>query len=100
MKNMITKKYEPLIREDFRWSDWAAPRDLIGGFDHDSALTGEDLIVTLHSDFGLPNTPVVFFSGKVDEKELEERARTCGANGYISKNIEANELNEKLRSFL
>ena len=38
------RQHEPLIREDFRWSDWAAPRDLLGGFDHDSALTGEDLI--------------------------------------------------------
>ena len=62
-------------------------------------LSGEDLIETLHGDFGLPDTPVIFFSG-IDEKELEERARTCGANGYISKNIKANELNEKLRSFL
>ena len=38
------RQHEPLIREDFRWSDWAAPRDLLGDFDHDNALTGEDLI--------------------------------------------------------
>jgi len=24
------RQQEPLIREDFRWSDWAAPRDLLG----------------------------------------------------------------------
>ena len=63
-------------------------------------LTGEDLIATIHGDYGLPNTHVVFFSGKVDEKELEERARTCGADGFISKNIDTKKLNELLRSYL
>lgn len=36
--------YEPLIGPDFRWSDWAAPRTAEGGFDHNEALVGDDLI--------------------------------------------------------
>ena len=36
--------YEALIGPDFRWGDWAAPRTAEGGFDHNEALVGEDLI--------------------------------------------------------
>ena len=36
--------YEFLIDEPHRWSAWAAPKDAEGKFDHNSALTGDDLI--------------------------------------------------------
>ena len=36
--------YEPLIGPDFRWDDWAAPKTPDGAFDHNAALTGNDLI--------------------------------------------------------
>jgi type I restriction enzyme M protein len=38
------KKYEYIIDEPHRWSDWAAPKKEDGSFDHDTALTGKDLI--------------------------------------------------------
>ena len=36
--------YTPLIDPDFGWGDWAAPRTAEGGFDHNEALIGDDLI--------------------------------------------------------
>jgi type I restriction enzyme M protein len=41
---LVGKPYTFLIDEDFRWSRWAAPKDDDGEFDHDNALTGDDLI--------------------------------------------------------
>jgi type I restriction enzyme M protein len=38
------KTYECIIDEPHRWCDWAAPKKKDGSFDHDKALTGEDLI--------------------------------------------------------
>src|SRR5690606_23611680 len=38
------QSYQFLIDEDHRWSRWAAPRKADGSFDHDNALTGDDLI--------------------------------------------------------
>lgn len=38
------KPYTYIIDEDHRWSAWAAPRDAKGNFDHNHALTGDDLI--------------------------------------------------------
>ena len=36
--------YEYIIDEAYRWSAWAAPKDADGNFDHNNALTGDDLI--------------------------------------------------------
>lgn len=36
--------YEFIIDAAHRWSRWAAPRNADGSFDHDNALTGDDLI--------------------------------------------------------
>jgi len=41
---LVGKPCAFLLEEDFRWSRWAAPKDDEGNFDHDNALTGEDLI--------------------------------------------------------
>jgi len=37
-------KYKFIIEPKFRWSAWAAPKKADGSFDHDTALTGDDLI--------------------------------------------------------
>lgn len=38
------ESYKPIIREEYQWSAWAAPKTEGGAFDHDNALTGDDLI--------------------------------------------------------
>jgi type I restriction enzyme M protein len=38
------KPYEFIIDKAHRWSKWAAPKKADGSFDHDKALTGDDLI--------------------------------------------------------
>ena len=38
------KEYQYIIDEEHRWSTWAAPKDTKGNFDHNNALTGDDLI--------------------------------------------------------
>ena len=44
------KDYEFIIDEPHRWSTWAAPKKEDGSFDHDSALTGDDLIEFVDRD--------------------------------------------------
>lgn len=39
------KPYKFIIDKGYRWSLWAAPKKRDGSFDHDKALTGDDLIV-------------------------------------------------------
>jgi len=41
---MMAETYEYIIDEQFRWSEWAAPKDADGNFDHNNALTGDDLM--------------------------------------------------------
>jgi len=41
---LVDKSYDYLMDEKFRWSSWAAPKNEDGEFDHDAALTGDDLI--------------------------------------------------------
>src|SRR6056297_604621 len=41
---LVGKRYSFIIEPRFRWSAWAAPKNEDGEFDHDSALTGADLI--------------------------------------------------------
>ena len=38
------KPHAPIIEGRFRWTSWAAPKKPDGAFDHDAALTGDDLI--------------------------------------------------------
>jgi type I restriction enzyme M protein len=44
------KKYEFIIDKKHRWSTWAAPKKADGSFDHDKALTGDDLIDFVNDD--------------------------------------------------
>jgi hypothetical protein len=39
-----SKKYQYIVDKQYRWSAWAAPKKRDGSFDHDKALTGDDLI--------------------------------------------------------
>lgn len=41
---LVGKSYSFIIDEPYRWSKWAAPKKKDGSFDHDHALTGDDLI--------------------------------------------------------
>jgi type I restriction enzyme M protein len=41
---MIAETYEYIIEEQYRWSEWAAPKDADGNFAHNNALTGDDLM--------------------------------------------------------
>lgn len=41
---MMMETYEYIIDEEYRWSEWAAPKDAEGKFDHNNALTGDDLM--------------------------------------------------------
>ncbi|WP_338669394.1 N-6 DNA methylase [Pseudodesulfovibrio methanolicus] len=41
---LVGKEYDFIIEDKFRWSAWAAPKRADGSFDHDTAMTGDDLI--------------------------------------------------------
>jgi type I restriction enzyme M protein len=41
---LVGKPYAFIIDADHKWSKWAAPKKANGAFDHDNALTGDDLI--------------------------------------------------------
>ena len=47
---LVGKPYEFLVDEPHRWSSWAAPKKPDGSFDHDSAMTGDDLIEFVNND--------------------------------------------------
>ncbi|MEX0828114.1 MAG: N-6 DNA methylase, partial [Haliea sp.] len=42
---LVGKPYDFIIDEEYRWSRWAAPKTAAGEFDHDKAVTGDDLIL-------------------------------------------------------
>jgi len=44
------KSYNFIIDGKFQWSAWAAPRKAGGSFDHDTALTGDDLIAFVDNE--------------------------------------------------
>ncbi|MDQ0465834.1 type I restriction enzyme M protein [Caulobacter ginsengisoli] len=41
--------YAPIIDDEHRWGVWAAPKTTGGGFDHDRALTGDDLVAYVNT---------------------------------------------------
>jgi type I restriction enzyme M protein len=41
---LVGKSSERIIDDEYRWAKWAAPKTDDGEYDHDNALTGEDLI--------------------------------------------------------
>ena len=44
------KTATPIFDSKYRWSKWAAPKNADGEFDHDTALTGDDLITFVNGD--------------------------------------------------
>ena len=38
------KSYSFIIEDEYQWGKWAAPKKKDGSFDHDNAMTGDDLI--------------------------------------------------------
>jgi hypothetical protein len=38
------QKYSYILEKQFRWENWAAPKDKDGKIDHNKALTGDDLV--------------------------------------------------------
>lgn len=38
------KSYTPLLDDEYTWGTWASPKDASGAYDHNAALTGDDLI--------------------------------------------------------
>ena len=47
---LVGKSYAFIIDKPHRWSSWAAPKKADGSFDHDRALTGDDLIAYVNGD--------------------------------------------------
>ena len=41
---LLGEEYQFIIDKEHRWTKWAAPKDAKGDFDHNNALTGEDLM--------------------------------------------------------
>ena len=38
------KSYERIIAKEYQWDQWAAPKNAQGEFDHNNAMTGDDLV--------------------------------------------------------
>lgn len=47
---LVGKAYDYIIDKKHRWTNWAAPKKKDGSFDHDKALTGDDLIEFVNKD--------------------------------------------------
>ena len=47
---LVGRTYEYIIDEPHRWSSWAAPKKADGSFDHDEAMTGDDLVEFVNDD--------------------------------------------------
>lgn len=47
---LVGKTYDFIIDPKHHWSKWAAPKKADGSFDHDAALTGDDLIQYINAD--------------------------------------------------
>ncbi len=45
-----SKKYKYIIDKKYHWSRWAAPKKPDGSFDHDAAMTGDDLIEYINDE--------------------------------------------------
>jgi type I restriction enzyme M protein len=44
------KPYSYIIAKEHRWSRWAAPKEADGSFDHDTAMTGDDLVAYVNDE--------------------------------------------------
>jgi DNA-binding response OmpR family regulator len=62
-------------------------------------LSGDAFVTLLGKNAGTIRPTVVLFSA-IDEMKLEQMARECGADGYISKSDSTLEFARKIASFL
>lgn len=65
----------------------------INGFDK----TGDQICNALRGETGLKDVPVLLFSA---EQDVQARASSCGANGYISKPFDIDDLLSKVKELL
>jgi len=47
---LVGRTYDFILEKRFQWSSWAAPKKADGSFDHDTALTGDDLIAFVDNE--------------------------------------------------
>lgn len=47
---LLGKTYQPILDKKHRWNNWAAPKNAEGKFDHNNAITGDDLINYVNND--------------------------------------------------
>ena len=47
---LMNEEYQYILDEQYRWDAWAAPKDVNGEFDHNNAMTGDDLIEFVDQD--------------------------------------------------
>ena len=47
---LVGRTYDFILEKPFQWSSWAAPKKSDGSFDHDTALTGDDLIAFVDNE--------------------------------------------------
>ena len=101
------KPYSFIIDPPHRWSSWAAPKKANGAFDHDKALTGDDLIDYVNRELfpylqGFKQRATGAAHDRVqdrrdlrrDQKQVPERllaARRAGADGRAAFPLAAGE---------
>ena len=68
---LVSKPYSFIIDKQHRWSKWAAH----GNFDHDKALTGDDLIATRHYHDFDPKTG--------EEYQLQDRLLRTSERSFL-----------------
>lgn len=62
-------------------------------------IKGDKICEVLKRDHGTTTTPIILFSS-MDEDELKHLARQSGADGYISKKNEPDEIIERIESII
>ena len=86
------KEYNSIISKKFSWEKWAAPKDKKGNFDHNKALTGDDLIDFVNNElfpylkkFKLDSESPDTIEYKIGEIYSELRNRI--QNGYALREV-------------
>lgn len=62
-------------------------------------VTGDFAVSFFKEQRGLAGTPILLFSD-IDVRELEQRAKDCGADGFVSKSWGTDRLRAEVRKYL
>jgi PleD family two-component response regulator len=62
-------------------------------------MTGDFALMFFKEERGISHVPILLFSD-IEEDELEERAKNCGANGFISKGWGTDRMVSVVREYL